>query len=55
MFSGVKGESLTLKGFVTRSDISNAPGNLISLLWLQESRLGLVFATKAKTLNSTFE
>jgi len=55
MFSGVKGENLTLKGFVTRSDISNAPGSLISLLWLQESRLGLVFATKTKALSSTFK
>lgn len=46
------GQDLTLKGFMTPSDDeSDAPGNLINLLWYEEDGLGLVFAQRQLNLN----
>lgn len=47
------GQDLTLKGFMTPSDDeSDAPGNLINLLWYEEDGLGLVFAQRQLNLNA---
>jgi hypothetical protein len=56
-FSGVFGEALTLRGFITQEndEFSNKPGNLINLLWQQDNQLGLVFANKELTLSPTFD
>jgi hypothetical protein len=54
-------QALTLKGFISPQgkidDISssNIPGNVISLLWIQDDNLGLVFATKDQQLSPTFD
>lgn len=47
-------QDLTLKGFITPHDEVRTPGNVISLLWIQEDNLGLVFATKDQQLSPTF-
>jgi hypothetical protein len=53
------GQALTLKGFISPQgeidDSSNIPGNVISLLWIQDDNLGLVFATKDQQLSPTFD
>jgi hypothetical protein len=56
-FPEVLGQDLTLKGFMSKPDneLSIAPGNLITMLWLQENSIGLVFAGKAQSLNAGFE
>ena len=36
-------------------EFSNSPGNLINLIWKQESQLGLVFANKEQELSPTFD
>jgi hypothetical protein len=51
-------QDITLKGFITQAgDGTNAslPGNLITLLWLQEDKIGLVFANKQQSLNPSFD
>jgi hypothetical protein len=56
-FSSVFGESLILKGFITRAkDASTfSPGNLINFIWIQNHELGLIFANKQQSLNARFE
>jgi hypothetical protein len=56
-FSGVFGEALTLRGFITQKndEFSNKPGNLINLIWQQDNQLGLVFANKELELSPTFD
>ena len=52
-------QALTLKGFITQQDAvdgnTTIPGNVISLLWIQDDNLGLVFATKDQQLSPTFD
>ena len=56
-FPSVFGETLTLRGFITRArDINtNAPGNLINFIWQQDNQLGLIFANKEQALSPTFD
>jgi len=52
-------QNLTLKGFISPQDEvegnTTIPGNVISLLWVQDDNLGLVFATKDQQLSPTFD
>ena len=48
-------QALTLKGFISPHDEALVPGNVISLLWIQDDNLGLVFATKDQQLSPTFD
>lgn len=54
-FADVLGQALTLKGFISKSDDSATPGNLLTLLWLQENSIGLVLAGKDQILKPGFE
>jgi len=54
------GQALTLKGFISpqgtvETTSSTVHGNVISLLWIQNNNLGLVFATKDQQLSPTFD
>jgi len=49
------GQTLTLKGFISPNDEALVPGNVISLLWIQDDNLGMVFATKDQQLSPTFD
>lgn len=57
-YDDVFGQALTLKGFISRSGDGNTkdvPGNLLSLLWLQDNTIGLVFAGKNQNLKANFD
>ncbi len=56
-FSNILGEALTLRGFITQKndEFTDKPGNLINLIWQQESQLGLVYANKEQALSPTFD
>jgi len=49
------GQALRLKGFISPHDEARVPGNVISLLWIQDDNLGLVFATKDQQLSPSFD
>jgi hypothetical protein len=57
-YDNVFGQALTLKGFISRSgdgDTKDVPGNLLSLLWLQDNTVGLIFAGKNQNLKANFD
>jgi len=59
-FGNINGSALTLKGFVSQAPDSegsntNPPGRVLSLLWIQNDRLGLVYALKNQSLNPEFD
>ena len=56
-FANVLGQALTLKGFISKSDaeFNTVPGNVMTLLWLQENSIGLLFAGKTQNKKAVFE
>jgi len=61
IFTDNNSKQLTLKGFVSPQDknevtsSSTVPGNVITLLWVQDDNLGLVFANRDQQLSPTFD
>lgn len=53
-FASVLGQSLTLTGFFSKTEDDAETSNLINLLWLQGSNVGLVFATRDQELEPGF-
>ncbi len=54
-FNNVNGTTLTLKGFVSQPADGEDAGRVLSLLWIQNNSLGLVYAMQTQNLATVFE